>query len=281
VDDGQVLGSAIGSVAHLLAELIENGLSFSPPDTEVEVQGRRLPDGYLIAVTDQGMGMTPAEIRDANARLQGEEDFVAAPSKYLGHHVVGKLAREISVMVELIPSPVTGITARVLLPEALLTPLRAVGQRPGRGSPAIGGSASPTPALAGPMPGPMARPITGPITGPIPSPHPGSAAGSASGPHPGPLPGPMPSPFAGPGGPLLTTRNGLRKRTPRARPGTSRVIDLDAVAEYSVPEYSVPDDDGPVTAGFSAFREGLARGEGARPGGPRPDDSHAEAKDTE
>ena len=68
VDDALVIGTAVGSIAHLLAELIENGLTFSPPDTEVEVQGHRLVDGYLIAITDQGVGMTADDLRRANAQ---------------------------------------------------------------------------------------------------------------------------------------------------------------------------------------------------------------------
>ena len=121
VDDVMVSGSAIGSIAHLLSELIENGLTFSPPDTEVEVQGRRLGDGYLIAITDQGVGMSTEELRLANSRLRGEGDFIAAPTRFLGHFVVGKLAHGTKVEVELLPSPVTGVTARVTLPASVLS----------------------------------------------------------------------------------------------------------------------------------------------------------------
>jgi signal transduction histidine kinase len=121
VDDTLVTGSAIGSIAHLLSELIENALTFSPPDTEVEVQGRRLGDGYLIAITDQGVGMTSEDLHQANSRLRGEGDFIAAPTRFLGHFVVGKLARDTSVNVELLPSPVTGVTARVTLPASLVS----------------------------------------------------------------------------------------------------------------------------------------------------------------
>lgn len=121
VDDAMVSGSAIGSIAHLLSELIENGLTFSPPDTEVEVQGRRLGDGYLIAITDQGVGMGTEDLRLANSRLRGEGDFIAAPTRFLGHFVVGKLARGASIDVELLPSPVTGVTARVTLPASVLS----------------------------------------------------------------------------------------------------------------------------------------------------------------
>lgn len=121
LDDAAVIGPAVGSVSHLLSELIENGLTFSPPDTEVEVQGRQLPSGYLIAITDQGVGMNPEELQLANSRLRGEGDFIAAPTRFLGHFVVGQLARQMSVDVELVPSPVIGVTARVTLPQSLLS----------------------------------------------------------------------------------------------------------------------------------------------------------------
>ena len=130
VDDALVLGAAVGSVAHLLSELIENGLSFSPPESEVEVQGRSLGDSYLIAITDQGIGMSADDLRDANARLRGEGDFIAAPTRFLGHFVVGQLAREASIEVELVPSPLVGVTARVTLPASALSSRVAVEAAP-------------------------------------------------------------------------------------------------------------------------------------------------------
>lgn len=120
VDEVLVSGAVIGSLAHLLSELIENGLRFSPPDSEVEVVGRQLGEDYLVAVVDQGIGMTTAELAEANARLRGEGDFMVSPSRFLGHYVVGRLAEQAGVRVELLPSPVTGVTARIHLPKALL-----------------------------------------------------------------------------------------------------------------------------------------------------------------
>ncbi|WP_433305138.1 nitrate- and nitrite sensing domain-containing protein [Actinoplanes sp. CA-030573] len=121
VDDVLVDGSVVGSVAHMLAELIENGLVFSPPDMDVEIHGRVVGGGYLIAVIDSGIGMTPADMDRANRRLRGDGDFITAPARYLGHFVVGRLAAETGVQVELTPSPVTGVTARVALPAALIS----------------------------------------------------------------------------------------------------------------------------------------------------------------
>jgi signal transduction histidine kinase len=122
VDEAYVHGAAATAIAHMLAELVENGLSFSPPDLDVEVQGRRIGDGYLIAITDQGIGMAPEDMAVANARLRGEGDFVAAPARYLGHFVVGRLASELNIEVQLAQSPVTGVTARVQLPANLMAP---------------------------------------------------------------------------------------------------------------------------------------------------------------
>ena len=74
IDDAMVAGAVVSGVAHMLAELVENGLVYSPPDVDVEIQGRMVGDSYLIAVTDQGVGMEPADLERANQRLRGEGD---------------------------------------------------------------------------------------------------------------------------------------------------------------------------------------------------------------
>jgi signal transduction histidine kinase len=120
VDEAWVAGAVVAEVAHMLAELVENGLSFSSPDLEVEIYGRKTGNRYLLAVVDYGIGMPREELEKAKARLRDEENFLVAPTRFLGHYVVGRLARQLSVQVELGESPVTGITARMLLPAELL-----------------------------------------------------------------------------------------------------------------------------------------------------------------
>ncbi|MEV0463650.1 nitrate- and nitrite sensing domain-containing protein [Nocardia tengchongensis] len=120
VDDTAIAGTHVSEVAHMLAELIENGLSFSPPDLEVEIYGRRLGARYMIAVVDHGVGMPPDQLAIANARLRGEADFLVAPTRFLGHYVVGRLAQRLGVEVELTVSPTSGVVARMLLPAELL-----------------------------------------------------------------------------------------------------------------------------------------------------------------
>ncbi|GEM_PF-991651 len=120
IDEAYVAGGVVSDVAHMIAELVENGLAFSPPDADVEIFGRWAGSRYLIAVVDQGVGMTPEDLTRSNARLRGSESFLVAPTRFLGHYVVGRLAERLSVEVQLSESPVTGITARLLLPNALL-----------------------------------------------------------------------------------------------------------------------------------------------------------------
>jgi signal transduction histidine kinase len=116
LDDGTVSGAMVSDLAHLLAELLENGLSFSPPDADVEIHGRWIDSGYLVAVIDHGIGMSPQDLARANARLSGDQTVLTTPTRFLGHAVVSRLARRIGAQVSLTPSPVTGVTARVVLP---------------------------------------------------------------------------------------------------------------------------------------------------------------------
>ena len=121
IDEGYVVGSSVTELAHMIAELLENGLAFSPPDMEVEVYGRRTGENYLLAIVDAGVGMSQEAIATANRRLRDEENYLVAPTRFLGHYVVGRLARPLNVEVRLTESPVTGITARLTLPPDLLT----------------------------------------------------------------------------------------------------------------------------------------------------------------
>jgi HAMP domain-containing protein len=119
LDPALVRGGASADLAHLLAELIENGLRHSPPRELVEVTGRTTGDGYEIAIVDHGLGMSPDEIERANQRLAGAESFTVTPAKYLGHYVTAVLAARHDIEVRLQGSVVIGIVARVVLPATL------------------------------------------------------------------------------------------------------------------------------------------------------------------
>jgi signal transduction histidine kinase len=120
VEPATIGGAAATDLTHILAELIENAIVFSRPHQTVDVRGRALPDGYALAVIDEGTGMPGTEIEAANRRLAGAESFSVAPSKYLGHYVAGHLAIRHGVRTHLESSAGSGITAVVVIPPHLL-----------------------------------------------------------------------------------------------------------------------------------------------------------------
>ncbi|NUT36356.1 MAG: sensor histidine kinase [Hamadaea sp.] len=125
VPDVAIAGRAVGDIIHLLAELVENGTSFSPPQTRVHVSAEVRPDGLAVRIADRGLGMTPEALKEANARLATPPDFDPAHSARLGLMVVARLAARHRIAVELTRSAHGGVQAEVRLPRALMTTLAA------------------------------------------------------------------------------------------------------------------------------------------------------------
>jgi signal transduction histidine kinase len=116
-----IRGHCVAELSHLLAELLENALMFSPPHQPVEIYGWRDGAEYCLAVLDRGIGMTPERMAESNAVLSARGDTLhTAPTRFLGHHVVGALAARLGAHVELRPTQGTGVTAYVALPGALV-----------------------------------------------------------------------------------------------------------------------------------------------------------------
>ncbi|MEE6257315.1 sensor histidine kinase [Plantactinospora sonchi] len=126
VPPSAVTGPAVGDVIHLLAELIENATSFSPPHTRVRVTGQTGAKGYTVEIEDQGLGMSAEAIEEANRRLAEPPEFDPANSARLGLFVVARLGARHGVRVRLQSSPYGGITATVLVPSDLVVPESAV-----------------------------------------------------------------------------------------------------------------------------------------------------------
>lgn len=116
----RIPGNVVADVAHLLAELIENAVSFSDPATQVLVGGHFESDGYLVTIFDQGIGMTEDELEDNNRRIVDPPPLDQAPTKFLGLFVVGRLADRHDIRVRLAKAPGRGVMARVLIPNAKL-----------------------------------------------------------------------------------------------------------------------------------------------------------------
>jgi Nitrate and nitrite sensing/HAMP domain len=135
IDDIGVAGQAVSDVVHLLAELIENATSFSPPGTKVQVAGQQVSNGYVLEIEDRGLGMSDDELVEANERLANPPVVDFALSRMLGLYVVARLAQRYNIKVQLRHSWYGGITALVLLPPtvALRAPMPEAIEAPKRG----------------------------------------------------------------------------------------------------------------------------------------------------
>jgi signal transduction histidine kinase len=108
IDAITVSGGLATDLSHLLAELLENAGSFSPPNSPIDVLGQLTPTHYRLAIIDQGIGMDEDSLAQANQRLANPVDFSDAPSAYLGLFVVGHLARQLNIRVRLARSESPG-----------------------------------------------------------------------------------------------------------------------------------------------------------------------------
>ncbi|MFJ6619111.1 sensor histidine kinase [Kitasatospora sp. NPDC091335] len=116
-------GQAVADVIHLVAELIENGTTFSPPYTQVQVSAQEVPRGLAVEVEDRGLGMTEEEYERLNTYLANPPELdvsALGDDLRLGLFVVARLAARHEVQVTLRPSPYGGTRAVVLVPSALL-----------------------------------------------------------------------------------------------------------------------------------------------------------------
>ncbi|MFG1707649.1 nitrate- and nitrite sensing domain-containing protein [Nonomuraea sp. M3C6] len=150
-----IAGQAVNDVIHLLAELIENALSFSPRETRVPVSGSRIDGGgIMLSISDSGIGMTGEELVQANERLTDAPTVDVSVSRRMGLFVVARLAHRHGIRVQLRPHGSGGLTAMVLIPESLLGAAQApsyAGSAPANGAREEAYN-TPQPAAASPWP---------------------------------------------------------------------------------------------------------------------------------
>ena len=125
VPDSEIAGSVAGDLVHLLAELLDNALCFSPPISQVRVSAVHTGNGGLvIEVSDIGLGMTESDLRVANTRLQSGGEVTPYTARHMGLFVVGRLAQQHGLVVRLrntiAGEPNSGTTVGVYVPSELI-----------------------------------------------------------------------------------------------------------------------------------------------------------------
>lgn len=113
-------GRAVADVIHLVAELIENALIFSPPNTPARVVGDQVAHGFAVEIEDRGLGILPDTMAGLNSKLADPPLMDPAATEQLGLYVAGQLAAQHGIRVTLRDSPFGGTSAIVLIPDDLV-----------------------------------------------------------------------------------------------------------------------------------------------------------------
>ncbi|MEV4457677.1 nitrate- and nitrite sensing domain-containing protein [Microbispora sp. NPDC049633] len=117
-----IAGHAANDVVHLLAELVENAIAFSPRNTKVVVSSSPVEGGaVMLGVTDAGIGMSPEELAEINRRLAEPPTIDVSVSRRMGLFVVGRLALRHGIRVQLRRGEGAGVIAMVLFPTQLIS----------------------------------------------------------------------------------------------------------------------------------------------------------------
>ncbi|MFR9778206.1 nitrate- and nitrite sensing domain-containing protein, partial [Micromonospora sp. MS34] len=174
--DIEIAAHAVNDLVHLVAELFDNATAFSPPDSHVMVEARRVGDRASLYVEDRGIGIGPEQLHELNERLATPPQVDVAVSRMMGLVVVARLSSRHGVKVELRPGADRGTVADVTLPPSVLVP-RALSGRGPQAAPALP-AANTGPQQSGPAPafGALAALGNGPHTpNTPPAPRPGGS----------------------------------------------------------------------------------------------------------
>jgi hypothetical protein len=116
-----VRGPAPDDLVHLLAELLQNGASFSAANMPVRVSAHAVnTGGVVIDISDHGIGMTDKELAFANWQLENPPATTIDATKWMGLLVVARLAVRHGIKVRLTQAEQGGLTALVWLPAEIL-----------------------------------------------------------------------------------------------------------------------------------------------------------------
>jgi signal transduction histidine kinase len=120
--DISIAAHAVNDVVRLLAELLDNATRFSPPNTIVVAEARRIRDYVLIQVEDRGLGISDEQLDSLNRRLAEPPavDVDVAAFRLMGLAVVARLAARYGIRVELRHNSEGGTVAHVSLPSGIL-----------------------------------------------------------------------------------------------------------------------------------------------------------------
>lgn len=121
-----VRGDVASDVVHVISELLENATAGTVHDILVTVVCAVTEVGELrVDITDNGPGMSPEAIDDANGRLKDPPVVDLDVARRMGLYVVARLAQRNGLRVRLSPAHGGGLTASVTVPSGMVGDLTA------------------------------------------------------------------------------------------------------------------------------------------------------------
>ena len=110
---------ATTGLVSIISELVGNATEFSADADKVRVTGRVELGGYLLSISDHGVGMSEERMDGLNRVLEDPGVLGSHPETTLGIYLVAGLAARHGITVRLVPG-VPGVTARVSIPSTLI-----------------------------------------------------------------------------------------------------------------------------------------------------------------
>ncbi|MBN0046715.1 ATP-binding protein [Streptomyces actuosus] len=134
-----LVSHAVEPVAIITAELLDNALRHSSPDTEVLVSLEHVHHGVCVTVDDAGVGMTSDERERAQRLVAGREPILLTdlgdPPR-MGLAAIGQLTRQFDLSVDVSTiSPYGGVRAVLLVAEHLLSRIDPTERPPAASAP--------------------------------------------------------------------------------------------------------------------------------------------------
>ena len=97
----KVNGAAAADVVHLMTELVDNALAFSPPTAPVKISTKQAGDSTIVEVSDGGLGIAQDVLNSLNEDLRSGGEVTVETARRMGLLVVSRIATRHGITVSL------------------------------------------------------------------------------------------------------------------------------------------------------------------------------------
>jgi signal transduction histidine kinase len=116
-DEETVLNVDMGKLGQVLENIISNAIKYSPEGSLIHIRGELVPEGYRLAVADQGIGMTEAQVAKVFEKFyRADLSPAAVDGVGLGMSFVKHLVEALGGEIRVASTPGRGTTVTLILP---------------------------------------------------------------------------------------------------------------------------------------------------------------------